>query len=270
MKFTPRVAAMALSTCMCGASFAQITGSVKLDGKAPEMQQIKAVANDPNCAKLHKDPVFEETVVAGDKGELQNVIVSIKPVEGKKIGGDAPAKAAVLDQKGCVYHPHVLPVMVGQTVEVKSSDPFLHNVHALCVDNDGFNFGQPAPSTKKLDPFKTAETFKIKCDVHPWMAAWVRVLENPYFATTGEDGTYSIDTAGLAEGDYTLIFWQEKYGEKEQKVTVKGGKATADFSFKAEEKAQALPAGPVKQVILAAADGARASRDAKPVVSASK
>jgi plastocyanin len=196
--------------------------------------------------------------VAGDKGELQNVVVSIKPADGQKLKGDVPAKPAVLDQKGCVYHPHVIAVMVGQSVEVKSSDPFLHNVHALSVDNAGFNFGQPAPSVKKIDPFQTVETFKVKCDIHPWMAAWIRVLDNPFFAVTDEDGKYSIDTAGLPDGDYTLIFWQEKYGEKEQKVTVKEGKGTADFSFKADEKSAAQPAGPMKPLILASAGGAKA------------
>lgn len=230
------VSAAALSICLGGVAFGQITGSVKLDGQPPQMAQIKGVAADPNCAKLHKDPVFEETVVVGDKGELQNVVVSIKPADGQTLKGEVPKKPAVLDQKGCVYHPHVIAVMTGQSVDIKSSDPFLHNVHALCIDNAGFNFGQPAPSVKKIDPFQTAETFKVKCDIHPWMAAWVRVLDNPFFAVTGEDGKFSIDTAGLADGDYTLVFWQEKYGEKEAKVTVKGGKGAADFSFKAEEK----------------------------------
>ncbi len=257
------LAAAVLSAALCSASFAQITGFVKLEGKAPDMPQIKAIANDPNCSKLHKDPVFEETVVVGDKGELANVVVSIKPADGQKLAGTIPAKPAVLDQKGCMYHPHVIAVMVGQDVTVKSSDPFLHNVHALCIDNDGFNFGQPAPGSKKIDPFKTAETFKIKCDVHPWMAAWVRVLDNPFFAVTGEDGKYSIDTAGLADGDYTLTFWQEKYGEKDAKVTVKNGKGTADFSFKAEEKADAGPNVNAKSIVLAAADGSKACCDSK-------
>jgi plastocyanin len=229
---------IALSVGICSAALAQITGTVKLEGNPPVMQPIQGIANDPNCAKLHKNPVTEETVVVGNNGELQNVVVSIKPAAGQKVPAAVPGKPAVLDQKGCVYHPHVVAVMVGQEVDVKSSDPFLHNVHGTCTENDVFNFGQMGPATKKLTPFTKPETFKIKCDVHPWMAAWVRVLDNPFFGVTGEDGKYSIDATGLPDGDYTLIFWQERYGENEQKVTVKKGKATADFSFKSNEKAQ--------------------------------
>lgn len=166
------IAAALFSASLCSVSFAQITGLVKLDGKAPDMPEIKGIANDPICSKLHKDPVYDETVVVGDKGELANVIVSIKPADGQKLAGGVPTTPAVLDQKGCIYHPHVIACMVGQQVNVKNSDPFMHNVHALSLDNEGFNVGQPAPGVKKLDPFKAPETFKIKCDVHPWMGAW--------------------------------------------------------------------------------------------------
>lgn len=245
---------LAAAALMLGAgslSFGQITGSVKLEGNPPQMAEIAAIKTVPDCAKLHKDPVYEETVVVGDKGELANVVVSIKPADGQKLPGDVPKEPATIDQKGCVYYPHVIAVMAGQGIDVKSSDPFLHNVHGLCIDNDGFNFGQPTPSVKKLDPFKTPETFKIKCDVHPWMVAWIAVLDNPFFAVTKEDGQYSIDTKNLPDGDYTLTSWQEKYGSKEQKISVKGGKAKADFSYKADEKAAANQAGPIREVSVA-------------------
>ena len=100
----------------------------------------------------------------------------------------------MLDQKGCQYVPHVLAVMVGQPIIVKNSDPFLHNVHSLAIDNPAFNFGQPNKSTPaaRSPPMKVAERFKIKCDVHPWMSAYVNVFEHPYFAVTKEDGTFAI------------------------------------------------------------------------------
>jgi hypothetical protein len=147
-----------------------------------------------------------------------------------------------------MYHPHVVACMIGQDFIVKSSDNFLHNVHALSVDNEPINVGMPAPGEKKLAPFTAPETFKIKCDVHPWMAAWICVFDNPFFAVTGEDGKYSIDTKGLPDGDYTLDAWQEKYGDMTQKITVKDGKATSDFTFKSDEKAQANPGRPGHRV----------------------
>src|SRR5438046_3184583 len=97
------------------------------------------------------------------------------------------------------------------------------------------NLDGKAPEQKEIDmwegkdvePFKAAEMFRVKCDVHPWMSAYIGVFVHPYFAVSKEDGTYKIPTKGLADGDYTLTFWHEKYASDpvEEKVTVKDGKA---------------------------------------------
>jgi plastocyanin len=243
------ITALALSAGMCSASFGQVTGKVTLKGKAPEMAEIAGIKNAPDCAKMHKDPVFEETVITGDKGELANVVVSVKVPEGKDLG-TTPTTPVMIDQKGCVYSPHVVAVAVGQPVTVKNSDSTLHNVHSLAIDNPAFNFGQPTVGQKKIEPFKTEENFKIKCDVHPWMACWVRVVNNPYFAVTSSDdkaiGTYSIDAKGLPDGEYTFVAWHEKYGTQEQKGKVAGGKAVVDFTFDTEKKAAAPAAKELK------------------------
>ena len=250
-------AAACAALALCGVANAEIKGTVKLDGKAPEMAEInmKAVAE---CAKQHKDPVYEETVVTGEKGELANVIVAIKHDDPSSLGGETPTEPAVLDQKGCQYVPHVVAMMAGQEMVVKNSDTFLHNVHALSTTNPPFNFGQPTKDEegKKLgaDAPKAEEYFRVKCDVHPWMSAYVGVFEHPYFAVTKEDGTYEIDTKGLADGEYTLTFWHEKLASEtpaEAKVTVKDGKAEANHQFKAEAAAAAEPTGPAADVILA-------------------
>lgn len=223
-----------VSGTLCAAASAQVTGKVTLDGKAPEMKDIEM--NVKECADQHPDPVKEETVVVSDKGELANVIVSVKKEEGMDLPGDVPKTPAVLDQKGCQYIPHVLPVMIGQELRVKNDDAFLHNVHALPTANPEFNFGQPNKDPgRKIDPLKIVETFKVKCDVHPWMTAWIRVFDHPYFAASKEDGTFSI--AGVPDGEYTFIAWHEKLGEVEQKGSVAGGKATVDFKFKSAEAA---------------------------------
>lgn len=232
MKTPQWVATLFLVTGFSASSFAQIAGHVTLDGKPPKMPTVGGLANDAVCSKMHKDAVKEERVVADDDGNLCNVVISIKPAAGQKIPVDVPKTPAVLDQKGCVYHPHVIACMVGQPVTVKSEDSCSHNVHTTCIDNAAVNFSQGLHGEKKLDPFTAVETFKVKCDIHPWMAAWIRVLDNPYFAVTDEDGKYSIDTAGLPDGDYALVFWQETYQEREKQVTLKNGKATVDFSFK--------------------------------------
>jgi plastocyanin len=211
---------------------AQITGTVKLHGEPPEMSEIQLTGD---CAAHQADPIFDETVVAGENGELANVIVSLKQIpDGVK--PEAPKEPAALDQVGCRYTPHVIAVMVGQPVVVKNSDPHLHNVHTLSKENPEDNFGQPnVDPGRELPPLEEVETFRVKCDVHPWMSAYVRVLEHPFHATTGDDGTFALKLPdGIKDGDYTLVFWHEKYGEKEQAVKVTGGKATVDFTFAAD------------------------------------
>ena len=236
---------MRLSVCLTavviigfsGFSHAQITGKVTLLGDPPEMPQIKTMQAIAQCAALHKDPVYEDTVVVSDKNEIANVIVFIKPAPGQVLKGPQLTKPLIVDQKGCMYSPHILALEVGQPLVARNSDGFLHNVHALAVNNPQFNFVQVAVGDKQIDPFKVPETFQIKCDVHPWMKAIVRVFDHPYFAVSDQSGKYTIDTQGLADGTYAVQAWQEIYHESEpQQIEVKGGKASkpANFVFKAK------------------------------------
>jgi len=253
MKVRIALAALALSA-LGGFASADITGKVNLDGKPPEQKEID-MSGVKECAAKHTDPVQEQTVVANDKGDLANVIVAIKKEEGKDLPGEVPTEAAVLDQKGCMYEPHALAMMTGQPFKVKNDDEFLHNVHSLSTVNPPFNFGQPTKDDgKDVDPMKAAEYFRVKCDVHPWMSAYIAVFEHPFFAVTKDDGTYKIPIKGLADGDYTLTFWHEKYATDpvEEKITVKDGKVEQNHTFKAEA-AMAQPA--VKDVVLASDSG---------------
>src|SRR5688500_7200543 len=134
-----------------------------------------------------------------------------------------------------MYVPHVIALMAGQPLKVKNSDAFLHNVHSLATVNPPFNFGQPTKDEgKEVESPKAAEVFRVKCDVHPWMSAFIAVFEHPFFAVSKEDGTFTIP-GNLPDGKYTLVAWHEKFGEQEKEIEVAGGKAEgADFSFKAE------------------------------------
>jgi len=232
----------ASATC----SFAQVKGTVKLDGPKPETKKVDMSTN-ADCMKAHADAPDDDTVVVDDKGNLQNVIVSIKPADGQELGGEAPKDPVVLDQQGCMYTPHVVALMAGQTLVVKNSDDFMHNVHSLPDANDPINQAQlKDPVGIEVKGLKAAENFMVKCDVHPWMKAWVGVIEHPFFAVTKEDGTYSFDTKGLKDGDYTLQAWHEKFGTETQKISVKGGKATSNFKFSQDKKAAAANTGDAK------------------------
>src|ERR1044071_548329 len=226
------VVAVGLST----AAMADVTGKVTFDGKPPMRKPIVMTAV-PACANQHPTPVLDEGLVVGKNKELANVVVSIK---NPPAGGKVPSTPAVLTQKGCQYQPHVMAMMVGQELIIRNDDPFLHNVHALPENNQGFNFGQNNVDNnpgKKVAPMKVAEQFRVKCDVHPWMGAFFAVYEHPYFAVTKEDGTFSI--AGVPDGDYDVEFWHEKLGSRDGKVTVKGGKGEVNTAIKPEEGADA-------------------------------
>lgn len=230
-------------------AFGQITGKVMLDGKAPDMPEVSAIKVLPDCAKQHKEPVYDEKVVVGDKNELANVVVYIQSPKGVTLG-KAASTPAVLDQKGCVYTPHVVAVCVDQPLLVKNSDMFLHNVHTLPIDNAATNIAMPNVGEKKFEPYKAVEQFKVKCDVHPWMYAWIVVCDNPYFGVSSaadkNTGQYSIDTKGLPDGEYTFIAWHEFYGQQEVKAKVAGGKAEVNFKFSATRKTEAKPTAEIK------------------------
>jgi len=207
-----------------------ITGTVKYVGDVPNLPAIKMDA-DPGCAKKHSSPVASEVLVLGSGNTMGNVFVRV--TSGLPAGKSYPAPSSVaeLDQHGCQYLPHVLGLMVGQKLKILNSDGLLHNIHALPEVNKGFNKAMPAGVNQVEYTFEKPEfMFKIKCDVHPWMGAYVAVMEHPYFAVTGADGKFEIK--GLPAGTYEVEAWHEKLKTMTTKVTIKGDEAqTADFSF---------------------------------------
>jgi plastocyanin len=183
---------------------------------------------DPKCLEMHAEPVTTEMVVA-EGGKLANVFVYVK--EGVSGNYPAPAEKKILDQQGCTYHPHVSGIMTGQTLVVRNSDETLHNVHAMPTKNEEFNQGQPFPGMELEKEFTTPEVMvRFKCDVHPWMGAYMAVLDHPFFAVSGSDGSFEIK--GLPAGDYVIEAWHETLGTKTQSISVTAdGAATASFEF---------------------------------------
>jgi plastocyanin len=205
-----------------------ITGKVAFEGTPPKLARIMTNA-DPKCTAQHKNPLYSEDVVVNKNNTLKNVVVYVKDGLGNKTFSP-PAQKAVFDQKGCQYMPHVLGVQVGQEVEIKNSDPTLHNVHSVSKENAQFNIAQPKQGMTMTRTFDKPETFKVKCEVHPWMSAYIAVINNPYFAVTGDDGTFTLKS--LPPGEYTIEAWHERYGTRTAKVKVdRTGSVAANFSF---------------------------------------
>jgi plastocyanin len=207
-----------------------VKGVVSLEGTAPKNEPIKMNA-DPVCVKANKDPQFQETYEVKD-GKLANVFVYVKDGLGNYVF-DTPTTPATIDQKSCRYHPHVFGIRVGQPLEIINSDGTLHNIHAMPKINAEFNTGQPIQGMKTMHTFDKKEVMvPFKCDVHGWMNAYAGVMDNPYYAVTGDDGSFELKD--LPPGTYTIEAWQEKLGPMTQTVTL-GAKDTKEvnFTFKA-------------------------------------
>jgi plastocyanin len=225
----PAPAAAPLPSPVDPATAANITGKITFEGTAPAPQPIKT-NSDPNCAK--QGTITTESLVVGQGGSLQNVFVYVKDGLGT-MKFPTPPTPVVLDQKGCRYMPHVFGIQVGQPLEIVNDDPTLHNVHALPKANGEFNTGQPLQGMKHTHTFSTKEVMvPFKCDVHGWMNAFVGVLDHPFYAVTGPDGTFMLQ--GLPPGTYTVEAWHEKLGTQTQTVTI-AAKETKDvaLTFKA-------------------------------------
>ena len=215
-----------------GVTFAAstVTGTITFAGKAPVLRPL-AMDADPVCAKKHSGPVPAEMLVLGNGNTVANIIVWVS--KGLPAGKTypAPKTPVTLDQKGCVYVPHAMGIMIGQPYRILNSDGILHNIHTLPKINRAFNRAMPATSKEASTTFDKPEAiFQIKCDVHPWMSAYIGVFNHPFFSTTSMDGKFTIP--GLDAGTYEITAWHERLGTQTATITVSGSDTKSqDFKF---------------------------------------
>jgi cytochrome c oxidase subunit II len=208
-----------------------ISGKAAFDGTPGENPRIDMSA-DPVCKSLNPAQVFTERIVVNSNGTLKNVFVYIK--EGFGGISPIPATPAVLDQKACNYHPHVLGMQANQKLQILNSDATLHNVHAFSKNSPEFNLGMPLQGMKLEKTFSNPEIMvKMKCDVHPWMTGYIGVLNHSFFSVTDEQGNFKIEN--VPPGEYTVEAWHETYGTKTAKMTVTDAETSIDFQFSATE-----------------------------------
>lgn len=207
------------------ATAGRITGRVLFQGNAPSPAPLN-VGQDPKCRETGKTPRDESVLV--DRGGLENVFVHVTSGL-DRYAFDIPDEPAKLDQQGCTYVPHVLGVRVGQPVQVTNSDPTAHNVHAAASANRQVNTGQPFQGMRYTHSFSAPEIMvPFKCDIHPWMLAWVGVVPHPYFAVSGKEGRFELKD--LPPGNYTVEAWHEKLGKQSATVSV-GEKESKELTF---------------------------------------
>jgi carboxypeptidase family protein len=210
------------------AGSAAVSGKIAYEGTVPPAEKVKLNA-DPKCAAMHKDGLERWQLHVKDGG-LADVLVYVK--SGIKGTFPPPAEPALLDQKGCDYHPHMLAMRTGQPLKIRNSDDTLHNIHPRPQGNPEFNLGQARQGMESTRQFDKAEVMiPVGCDVHPWMRAFISVFDHPFFTVSKEDGTFEIK--GLPAGEYEIEAFHGKLKSQAQKVTVKDGEsATLNFTFK--------------------------------------
>ncbi len=205
----------------------KIHGKVVLKGTPPPEKPIGAAKSDAFCGKSYPDaaPTSRNYVVGADGGLRYAVVRVVNAPAGSGTPGESP----LIDQKGCMYEPYVSATMAGQKFKVQNSDTFLHNVNASAAKkNPGFNFSQAAGQVNEKS-FDNGEMWvKMICNVHPWMAGYVCVVESAFFAVTNEKGEFSLPD-GLPPGKYKL-----------QVDHLKAGTATADIEVAAGKGAEVI------------------------------
>ena len=191
-----------------------ISGSVTFAGDAPEAVPIEATKDAKVCATTQK---YDESLVVGGNKGIKNVVVSISNISSGKDFGEAMP----LDQKECVYTPHIVLTPAGSELEILNNDGILHNIHTYSEANPAFNQAQPKFKKKLKKKFDHPEYVKVTCDAHNWMSGWIVVMDHPYYAVTDGEGQFSL--GDVPAGEYEVNIWHETLGETMQKVTVEAG-----------------------------------------------
>jgi uncharacterized membrane protein/plastocyanin len=205
-----------------------VKGVVLFEGIPPKGKKLNLPSG---CQKPGEGDVYSNEVIVHD-GKLQNVLVRVvKGLEGQTFT-DVPDEEIKLDQRGCLYSPRVTASRVGQKVTFINSDPIFHNVRSVTKENQKFNMAMPKKNQHETKIFTKPEIFlQTKCSVHPWMGAYVAVMDHPFYSVTNLKGEFLIPK--LPVGTYTVEAWHEVFGTQTQTITVTdSGISELTFSFK--------------------------------------
>lgn len=202
---------------------ATIRGTVKVEGKLPKLPPLQVTKYKEVC----KD-VPNESLIVGPRQGLRYAVITLEGItKGKAVERETVHE---LDNVKCRFSPHVQAASVGQFVVLKNSDPILHTVHAFFANEQPqFNVGL-YPGRVSRKPLIAAGVVKIRCEVHPWMSAFIVVTEHPYHAISDVYGEYELSDA--PPGVYQLKVWHESLGTQERRIEVRpAATQKVDFTF---------------------------------------
>ncbi len=198
-----------------------LKGSVRIKGEIPKPRRIRMDIEKHCSAAVKGQEIDNDDIVADPKGNVKWAFVYVKTgLEGKKF--EVPKTPVVIQQQTCRYNPHVVGLMVGQDLTMRSGDPVIHIPHVNPKNSKEWGFSQAKLGEERSKQFPVAEVMvRLICDVHPWMQAWIGVLEHPYYAVTDAAGKFEIK--GLPPGKYTIEAWHEHFMPVTQEIEIAAG-----------------------------------------------
>jgi hypothetical protein len=191
-----------------------IKGKVVYVGAPPGKKKIIPTKDKEACGSGVRE--VDQILLGPDKA-VAEAIVYLKSIDKGK-AWEKPAKTPAIDNVKCDFVPHVQVIPAGD-VDIVNSDPVLHNTHGFLGKLTVFNVALPNQGQRIKRPLKKPGMVRVECDAHGWMLGWIYVAENPYYAVSAKDGTFTL--ANVPPGSYTLVAWQEYTGAVETPVTVK-------------------------------------------------
>lgn len=204
------------------ADTATLKAKFVVKGEVEDAEKIDG-SRDPFCAALD---IFSEKMVVGEGGAVRNLALYLDTRRTKidlpEVAVDKDAKI-VLDNKGCVFNPHMIVARPGQSITVTNSDGCGHNANFNFLVNPGVNFLIPAGGEKAME-LKAAEPapIPVDCNIHPWMRAYLIVTDHPYVGVTNEKG--ELEIANLPVGEVTFKVWHENSEKSIDEGMVNGKK----------------------------------------------
>jgi hypothetical protein len=205
------------------AEWGSLKGRFIVEGDVPKLPPLPVDSKDPFCVQAKPE---NNSIIVGDKGELEDAVVYVRVPRGKKLENIHPDYAAqlsepvVLDNHGCSFVPHVTLVRVGQTLIIKKSDPTGHNTNISFL---AFNQSIPPDGVSIKVSKESPVPAPVQCNIHPFMKGYILAQDHPYMATSAADGTFEIKN--IPAGKHEFQFWHEPRYLKGAKF--KGGTANA-------------------------------------------
>ena len=214
-----------------GPGLGGLSGSVGIEGKEPKLPAYRVHKNIPYCGHTAFKP--NPCDRSHEPGKLSGAVVWLSGLKEGKAWG--PMASPRLTQRNCEFVPHLIVARQGESLQITSEDSVLHTVHAMDADHGTlFNLAMPDVSSKNEVALSDKGVWDIQCDAgHRWMKAHLVVVDNPYWAITGKDGSYRLE--GVPSGNYVLNVWHDLYGLQKRQVTVDRGTQTVSLEFTADQ-----------------------------------